>query len=290
MTPVPDSAAHPAGELTALPSLRLGEHRLTYLPDGHVQLDPRAWFPEAPAAYWEDKGSHLDDEGFLTGSIGALLVEHGDRALLIDTGFGPARIPADRTIPPLGRIEGGLLPDSLAAVGRGFASIDAVAFTHLHDDHVGWAFAEAPGGPGLLLENADFIASEGEWRGRPVPETAARALRGRIVTAADGDEVFPGVRVLATPGHTPGHTSYEIASGGSRLIVFGDVLHSPLQVAHPEWRVASDTDPAGAVRSRRRVLEELGRPGTYGFGGHFAGAVFGELVADGAGPRWRTLP
>ncbi|MBR7672313.1 MBL fold metallo-hydrolase [Streptomyces daliensis] len=259
-----------------------GAHRLTYLPDGYVQLYPRAWYPASPDAFWADKGSHLDADGCLVGSVGALLVEYGDEAMLIDTGFGPARIPADRTIPPLGRIEGGALPASLAAVGHTFASVSCVAFTHLHDDHVGWA--TDPG-----LGHARFVASAEEWRAEP------RAVAGRAVAASDGEEIFPGVRVLATPGHTPGHLSYVIGEteassapggpGSARAVVVGDVLHSPLQLADLSWNAFSDVHPAQAVRSRERIVAELSRPGTIGYAGHFAGAVFGRLALSGAGPE-----
>ncbi|MEV7866821.1 MBL fold metallo-hydrolase [Streptomyces sp. NPDC088124] len=266
----------------------VGAHRLTYLPDGYVQLDPRAWYPESPASFWADKGDHLDDEGYLTGSVGALLVEYADRAMLIDTGFGPARISAEHTIPPLGRIEGGALPASLAAAGRDFESVDTVAFTHLHDDHVGWAVEPR-------LKGARFAASAAEWRG------AHRVPAGHAVAVREGEEVFPGVTALATPGHTPGHLSYVIDGGPDavRAVVVGDVLHSPLQLTDLSWRAASDIDPAQAVRSRERTVAELSRPGTIGFAGHFAGAVFGRLsgsattsegVAPPAGRRTRWEP
>ncbi|MER8221940.1 MBL fold metallo-hydrolase [Streptomyces sp. NPDC094143] len=258
--------------------VRLGTHRLTYLPDGYVQLHPRAWFPDSPGAFWEDHGGHLDDEGFLRASVGALLVEYEDRALLLDTGFGPAHVPADHTIPPLGRIEGGGLPDALAAAGAAWESVDTVAFTHLHDDHVGWAGDER-------LRGARFVASAAEWRG------AHRRPAGQPVAVRDGQELFPGVTAFATPGHTPGHLSYVIrgGSGGPAAVVVGDVLHSALQLADLTWRAASDIDPAEAVRSRRKVVAELSRPGTIGFAGHFSGAVFGRLAVSGDALRWQPL-
>ncbi|MDJ1132040.1 MBL fold metallo-hydrolase [Streptomyces iconiensis] len=253
-------------------SVTVGTHRLTYLPDGYVQLHPRTWYPASPDSFWSGKGDHLDADGCLVGSVGALLVEYGNQAMLVDTGFGPARIPADRTIAPLGRIEGGALPASLAAVGRTFASVSCVAFTHLHDDHVGWA--TDPG-----LRNARFVTSAEEWRGEP------RAVAGHAAAVSDGEEIFPGVRALATPGHTPGHLSYVIGGegaggepGGARAVVVGDVLHSPLQLADLSWNAFSDTDPARAVHSRKRIVAELSRPGTIGYAGHFAGAVFGRLA------------
>ncbi|GAA1908953.1 MBL fold metallo-hydrolase [Streptomyces sodiiphilus] len=280
-------AGSPFSRASSLRTLTCGDLRLTYLPDGYVQLHPLSWFPESSPDYWQDKRDHLDAEGFLIGSVGGLLVEQDGRALLIDTGFGPHRIPAEHTIPPLGRLEGGSLPDSLSAAGRTFSSIDTIAFTHLHDDHVGWAFGA--GGADAGPVHARYVASEKEWQGWNMPRSAASRLRGRIETAGDGDEIFPGVTVMATPGHTAGHLSYLIGSGSSRVLVIGDVMHSPLQVARPQWRAASDADPAEAVRSRRRVLRELRRPGTAGFGGHFADVVFGNVTEDSAGPHWQPL-
>ena len=59
---------------------------------------------------------------------------------------------------------------------------------------------------------------------------------------ADGNEIFPGVRVQLTGGHTIGHAAYVVEAGGRRLIAFGDALHSPIQIAHPEWWAAPDHD------------------------------------------------
>jgi glyoxylase-like metal-dependent hydrolase (beta-lactamase superfamily II) len=70
-----------------------------------------------------------------------------------------------------------------------------------------------------------------------------------------GDEVASGIRVLATPGHTPGHISLEIA-GGDGLIVVGDVVaNAAVSFAHPEWRFAIDTIPELAIQTRRRLLD-----------------------------------
>ncbi|WP_371749911.1 MBL fold metallo-hydrolase [Streptomyces sp. NBC_01283] len=70
-------------------------------------------------------------------SIGALLIEHGERALLIDAGFGPQTLEAEPGS-PIGALHGGELLDNLARVGRRPQDIEAVAITHLHGDHVGW--------------------------------------------------------------------------------------------------------------------------------------------------------
>jgi glyoxylase-like metal-dependent hydrolase (beta-lactamase superfamily II) len=105
----------------------------------------------------------------------------------------------------------------------------------------------------------------------------------------DGEEIFPGVRVRLAPGHTQGHAEYVITGGGQRLIAFGDALHSPIQVDHPDWSCVYDHDPAQAARHRHQLLAELAEPRTLGYGNHFADVTFGRVDRDGAGLAWRPL-
>jgi glyoxylase-like metal-dependent hydrolase (beta-lactamase superfamily II) len=256
----------------------VGEHRLTYLPDGAVQLDPRRWYPQTDQSLWDGPYAHLlDADGYLVGSIGGLLVEHGDRALLIDAGFGPRVIPAAHTHPALGVLAGGELLTSLKQTSVEPEQIDTVAFTHLHDDHFGWVLR--PGPEGTPFRDAQIAAGAADWAAWREPA----ALRTRALR--DGDEIFPGVVAMAAPGHTPGHTCYVIASGGERLVAFGDALHSPAQVAHPEWPVLMDVDQSRGIVSRRRVLASI-EDGTRAFGIHFADAQFGRVRRGAEGLYW----
>lgn len=119
-------------------TLRLGGTTVTYLPDGAVQLRPRGWFPDTTERTWAGLAAYLDETRNLVGSIGGLLVERDGRALLIDAGWGPTSLPAGWW-EPVGAIGGGAPLDNLAAAGRRPGEIEAVAFTHLHTDHIGWA-------------------------------------------------------------------------------------------------------------------------------------------------------
>ncbi|MEV3990670.1 MBL fold metallo-hydrolase [Streptomyces sp. NPDC049837] len=276
-------------------SLRLGEMKVTYVPDGAVQLTPRGWLPATTDAVWEAHPEYLDDSGNLVAGIGGLLVEHGGRALLIDAGFGPQSLPAEPGNAH-GAIHGGALLDNLALLGRGPEDIEAVAFTHLHIDHIGWAWHPAPGSDRPAFTRADYLVAEPEWTRRHLleahgtgKETLAE-LAPRVRTVTDGQEVFPGVRVRFVPGHTPGHAAYVITAGGRRLIAFGDALHSPIQVGHPEWSAAPDHDSEQSAGFRHRLVAELQEPGTIGFGIHFADVVFGhvrtDVRANGGRPAW----
>lgn len=152
-----------------------------------------------------------------------------------------------------------------------------MAITHRHSDHIGWAAHPAFG---------EILVAAQEWEHRDATTTA---IAPHVRTVVDGEEVFPGVRVRVRGGHTPGHTEYVISSGGQRLIAFGDALHSPIQIDHPEWSAVVDHDPVAAAEHRRRLVAELAEPDTIGFGIHFADVVFGRVRPNGDGPAWQPL-
>ncbi|MGO4422660.1 MBL fold metallo-hydrolase, partial [Streptomyces sp. MCAF7] len=237
---------------------------------------------------------YLDGSGNLVASIGGLLVETRGRALLIDAGFGPQSLPAEPG-DARGTVHGGALLDNLAELGRRPEDIEAVAFTHLHIDHLGWALHPAPGGDRPAFAHADYLVAEPEWSQRHLLEAhgtdkeTLAALEPYVRTTSDGQEIFPGVRVRFIPGHTPGHAAYVITAGGKRLIAFGDALHSPIQVAHPEWSSVVDHDTTQSTAFRRRLVAELQEPDTIGFGIHFADVVFGEVRPGADGPVWRPV-
>ncbi|MBZ4320243.1 MBL fold metallo-hydrolase [Streptomyces huiliensis] len=284
MTDFDARLTRPAG----IRSLRLGDTKVTYVPDGLVQLSPRGWLPATTDEVWAAHPEYLDADGYLVGGVGGLLVEHGDRALLIDAGFGPVAVPA---VPgrPIGRIEGGTLFDHLTALGRPPATLEAVAITHLHGDHVGWS-------PRLAAAGVTHLVAEPEWKQRHlaaehgVPAEALTAMASDLRTVTDGEEIFPGVRAHFTPGHTVGHAAYVITGGGRRLVAFGDAMHSPLQVAHPDWSAVVDHDPAQSAVFRRDLVTQLSEPDTLGFGIHFADVPFGRArrTADG-GVAWEAV-
>ncbi|MET8868837.1 MBL fold metallo-hydrolase [Nonomuraea sp. NPDC004580] len=279
----------PAGIRT----VRLGDTKVSFVPDGAIQGRPRRWLPDTTDETWAAHPQYLDASGHLVASVGGLLVERGDRALLIDAGWGPVSLPAEPG-GPNGAVHGGALLDGLAELGRDPAEIEAVAFTHLHIDHLGWAWRLAPGEDRPVFARAGYLVAEPEWARRDlsaqgVTEEAAAALAPRVRTVGDGQEIFPGVRVQVTGGHTAGHAQYVITGGGMRLIAFGDALHAPIQVDHPEWSCLYDHDPARSAEHRRALVAELEQPDTIGFGIHFADAVFGRVRRDGAGPAWRPL-
>ncbi|GAQ56974.1 MBL fold metallo-hydrolase [Streptomyces acidiscabies] len=266
--PPTDRLRRPSG----IRSLTLGDTKLTFVPDGLARLKATSWL-DTTEEDWAPHPEHLDD-GHLVGGVGGLLVERDGRALLIDAGAGPLTMDTD-----YGLLTGGALLESLAALGREPGGIEAVAVTHLHVDHIGWADHPA-------FAHARVLVAASEWTHRQDPH---EALEPRVRTVADGEEVFPGVRAMLAPGHTAGHTAYVVEAGGQRVIAFGDAFHFPVQIGHPEWEVIADHDRKQAAALRHRLLAGLAEPGTIGFGVHFADVVFGRVTIGRGASVWHPV-
>jgi glyoxylase-like metal-dependent hydrolase (beta-lactamase superfamily II) len=157
--------------------------------------------------------------------------------------------------------------------------------------------------PARTISSTDDISRASNATSNSTPaHRADRTTRWHVISqlTADSssldlindDEIFPNVRAMVTPGHSPGHTSYVIASrAGRRLVALGDAFHTPGQLTHPEWLSIADPDPQGVQSARRRLLAELAKPDTIGFGFHFGEQPFGRVTTDDAGEvTWAPVP
>jgi glyoxylase-like metal-dependent hydrolase (beta-lactamase superfamily II) len=97
------------------------------------------------------------------------------------------------------------------------------------------------------------------------------------------------VRVIHTPGHTPGHRSVVLADGSMTLLLTGDLLHLPIQVAHPQWASSHDEDAELGSQTRTAILNRA-REKDWGLAvSHFA-RPFGTVVRSGRAQTWEPLP
>jgi len=232
----------------------LGHTAISFIVDSEVRGHPSSFFPDSD---WSRHADLLDDDGQITANVGSFLIRTGSHIVLVDLGLGP----------------GGRLLDNLAERDVTPADVDVVIFTHLHRDHVGWTGA---------FPRARHLVDHREWEYwcahpggvGPDPE---RVLTPMSRNVAFLDQLPAGIQPIATPGHTPGHTSLLITDPHTedRVLILGDLLHSRAQLDEPAWRFRSDAAPALATRHRTEILSRYRDGRTTLAAGHFAGNVFG---------------
>jgi glyoxylase-like metal-dependent hydrolase (beta-lactamase superfamily II) len=211
--------------------------------------------------------------------VNVVLVRTGGTTVLVDTGLGP---PPREFMP---QADARLLRE-LARIGIQVEDVDLVVHTHLHVDHVGWDGS---------FPNARYVVHEADWSyfmteeslaSRPHLRAKVEPLyEGAVVELVAGEvEILPGIRLVPTPGHTPGHVSVRFDAPDRPLAVLGDVVVHQAQLGDPGLVYVSDHDPSLAARTRRAWLGQLADEGADVIVSHFAGA--GRLVRAGDGFRW----
>jgi len=252
--------------------------------------------PEALAAHagWL-RPQFLDADGTTDLSIHALVVESAGRRILVDTCVGERDIPG---MP--GLRSAAEFPDRLVAAGFPIESIDVVCCTHLHFDHVGWNTRLSDGRWVPTFPNARYLFCRAEyehWISEPggyalnLADTVVPVVDAGLADLVESDHRITGeVRLVPTPGHSPGHVSVLVRSGGAQALITGDSSHHPVQWAEPDWGMAGDWDGAMGSATRRRLLAEHGPAGTLVIGTHYAAPSAGRLVPVGGGWRFHAEP
>ena len=235
-------------------------------------------------------------DGRMRMNFQAFVVASQGRRIMVDTCIGNDR---KRQFDVFSNLQGTFLED-LTAAGYPPESIDTVICTHLHLDHCGWNTHLKDGRWVPSFPNARYLFGKTEWAHwqaqveavAPHMEHVHDAIEP-IIAAGLADFIDPDHRItdevslFPTHGHTPGHVSIQIASGGHEGVITGDVVHHPVQLAEPEWENNFDMDKDAGARTRKSFFARYGDKPSLVITSHFADPSAGRIVKDGAG--WRFV-
>jgi glyoxylase-like metal-dependent hydrolase (beta-lactamase superfamily II) len=242
------------------------------------------------------RGTFVDDDGMLLTTVQALVVRTGDTTIVVDTCIGNDK---ERDVPAWNQLQ---LPFLERFRDAGFdpLGVDAVVCTHLHVDHVGWNTMLVDGEWRPTFPESRYLFAGPEyahWSAEPFRRRAEHddsiepVVAAGLVDLVDVDaEIAPGVTLLSTPGHTPGHCSIRLSSQGETAVITGDFMHHAVQVAAPEWCSRFDTDAERGERTRREFIEEHADSDLLVIGTHFGGPGAGHIVSTDDGHVFAAAP
>lgn len=237
-------------------------------------------------------------KGMVTVPFNPQLINTGSKLILIDCGNGVAALEGSKGA-------AGRTLQNLAAAGVDPKNIDIVLMSHLHPDHTNGIRALDGS---MAFPNAEIMVPAKDWEFWTSDENAAKAesnammknyfanvkkiysgIESKVTKYDWGKEVAPGITSIATPGHTPGHTSFAIASRDSKILLQADVTNIPeFFLRNPDWHVAFDVEPALAQTTRHKFYDMAAAEKALVVGFHFTFPSIGHVEKDGT--KYRLVP
>ncbi len=287
------AAISPPGKGTGVYRYKLGDYEIIQLMDGArtfpmpdkfvVNVSKDEAIKAAAAAYMP--------EGKVTIPFSPMIVNTGSKLIAIDTGNGLGAFAASKGV--VGQARG-----NMEAIHIDPNDIDTVLISHFHGDHIGGL--KNPDGS-LAFPNAEIKVPAAELAFWSDEANASKAngfnkaqfpnvkkmMAGLKVTPYEPNkEIAPGITSVATPGHTPGHTSFVVASGAKKILVQIDVTNIPAMfLQHPDWHAVFDNDGDLAAATRHKIYDMAAAEKMPVVGYHFPYPCVGHVEKDGKGYR-----
>jgi glyoxylase-like metal-dependent hydrolase (beta-lactamase superfamily II) len=272
----------------------LGDFEITALSDGTVQLPvDKLLTNTTPKAVQVQLKTHRQQSPLET-SVNGYLINTGRKLILVDTGaaalFGPTL---------------GKLVSNLKASGYTPEQVDEIYITHFHPDHVGGlADGDKAAFPNAIVradkKDTDFWLSKENLDKAPTDSkgfflgaqtSLAPYVKADKLKPFEGNtDLVPGIKAIASYGHTAGHTIYAIESKGEKLMLWGDLMHvAAVQFAHPEVTIQFDSDSKAAKAERLKAYADAAKHGYLVAGAHLSFPGIGYVRKDGKGYAWTPI-
>lgn len=271
----------------------IGDIEIIAFSDGSIPLELNKLLTNTSPGEIEKLTSLNFQSPVTEASVNAYLIKTGGKLILIDAGtselYGPAL---------------GHLPANLISAGYSPEQIDAVLVTHIHTDHTG-GLMDA-GNTRMVFPNATVYVSRQEadyWLSEENYAKAPHRLKkyfdearlkmtpyvkaGKVKTFDYGAELFPGILPVASPGHTPGHSFYQVSSKGEKIMFWGDIMHAAaVQFNDPDVTIVFDVDPKAAAEMRKKAYKEAAEKRYWIAGDHLSFPGIGHIRKADKGYSW----
>ncbi len=239
--------------------------KLTPIETGNFKLDGGAMFGVVPKSMWS-KVYPADENNLANWAMRCLLIETGDRKILIDNGIGDkqdAKFLSHYYLNGDDTLEG-----SLKKAGLGFEDITDMVLTHMHFDHCGGSvkYNEDKSGFELTFPNATYWTSrkQYDWAVNPNRREKASFLKenilpieesGHLKLIEEEGEYIPGIEFKMYNGHTDGQVIPHIKVNGKTVVYTADLMPSTAHIPMP-WIMSYDTRPLQTLKDRERFYKE----------------------------------
>ncbi|WP_185968877.1 MBL fold metallo-hydrolase [Carboxylicivirga sp. M1479] len=238
--------------------------KLIKIDTGNFMVDGGALFGVIPKAMWQSKYP-VDNDNYCNLSMRCLLVDTGDRKILIDTGAGAKQ--SDKFF-SWHRLNGNdSLLKSLSNNGYHPDDISDVILTHLHWDHCGGCvYYDDDNMPQVTFKNATHWVSASQWANYEQPNSREGVVyfpenmrpvydAGLLQLVDNNEEILPGIEVRLLNGHTQGNLLPIVHTPYGAIAFMGDLIPVAPSVRTP-WVAAYDTQPLISIEEKRLFLQE----------------------------------